>query len=47
MVMIPSMNKQSFPFEMDLNSRKHKSRCELELNGTALETIEKVKRVEY
>jgi hypothetical protein len=47
MVLITSMNKPSFRFEMDLNSRKHKSRCELGMDGTALETFEMVTRVEY
>jgi hypothetical protein len=47
MVLIPSMNKPSFQFEIDLKSRRHKSRCELEMNGTSLETIEIVTRVEY
>jgi hypothetical protein len=47
MVLIPSMNKPSFQFEIDLKSRRKKYRCEIEMNGTALELIEKVIRVDY
>jgi hypothetical protein len=47
MELIPRMNKPSFPFEIDFKSRRRKSRCELEINGTALESIENVTRVEY
>jgi hypothetical protein len=47
MVLIPSMNEPSFPFEIDLKTRRHKSRCELVMNGTALESIEIVTRVGY
>jgi hypothetical protein len=36
MVLIQRMNKTGFPSEIDLKSRSHKSRCELEMNGTAL-----------
>jgi hypothetical protein len=47
LVLIPCMNKPRFPFETDLKSRRHKSRCELEMNGTALESIHIFSRVEY
>jgi hypothetical protein len=47
MVLIPSMNRPSFLFEIDLISIRHKTRCELEMNGTALESFEIVTRVEY
>jgi hypothetical protein len=47
MVLIPSMNKTSFTFDIDLKCRMHKSRCDLEMNLTALESIEIVTRVEY
>jgi hypothetical protein len=46
MVLIQSMIETGFPFEIDLNSRRHKYRCELEMNGTALETIKIVTRVD-
>jgi hypothetical protein len=46
MVLIASINKPSFQFEIDLKSRR-RSRCDLEMNGTALESIEIVRRVEY
>jgi hypothetical protein len=47
MVLIPSMNKPGFPFEVDLKYRGHTSRCELEMNGTAVESIEMDTRVKY
>jgi hypothetical protein len=47
MVNIPSMNKTGFPSEIDLNSRRYKFTFELEMNGTALLSIENVTRVEY
>jgi hypothetical protein len=47
MVLIPSMSKPIFPFEIDLKYRMHKSRCDLEMNVTALETVEIVTRVVY
>jgi hypothetical protein len=47
MVLIPSMNKTGFPSEIDLKSRRPKVRCELEMNGTASESIEAVTQVEY
>jgi hypothetical protein len=47
MFLISCMNRPSFSFEIDLKSRRHKARCELKMNDTAIESFEIVTRVQY